>query len=319
MGRGVGRLVLVAAVVLGVASCGSQTGSVSVVTGGSDSGSVGSPAVTAAGRSYPGTICRGVNDGLSDPTRPDTRPRLATDFAAVTAVTCTVETEQVAGNGQWNVMVEKRATAGLDRLLTTIRQPDSALTTSSCAAYAQIDPEVWFIDAAGQAVLPSWPRDSCDHIPTEATAALTALAWTTTARVKMVQMVPQAAIDAGCSTAFKYLVQLIAGQAGTAKPGSFADLAHSADPHLCRYRHTGDDPVSGDFESGHPLSATAWTSLRQALEATTPAQPCTRAATRFALISAGPFVEIELDGCHRVLTPDNGLRQATPSLLALLT
>jgi len=190
---------------------------------------------------------------------------------------------------------------------------------SSCAAYAQIDPEVWFIDAAGQAVLPRWPRDSCDHIPTEATAALTGLAWTTTARVKMVQMAPQAAIDAGCLTAFKYMVQLTADQAGTAKPGSFADLAHSTDPHLCRYRHTGDDPVSGDFESGHPLSATAWTSLRQALEATPSVQPCTRAATRFALLSAGLFVEVELDGCHRVLTPDNGLRQATPNLLALLT
>jgi hypothetical protein len=115
------------------------------------------------------------------------------------------------------------------------------------------------------------------------------------------------------------LVQLTAEEGGVAKPGSFAALAHGSDPHLCRYRHTGTDPYRGDFESGHPVSTTAWAALREALDASTPAQPCTQAATRFVLLYAGPFVEIELDGCHRVLTPDNGLRQATSGLLALVT
>ncbi len=68
-----------------------------------------------------------------------------------------------------------------------------------------------------------------------------------------------------------------------------------------------------------PLSATAWTALRNALNGTPRAQPCTQTATQFVVLYDGGFVEIELDGCHRVLTPDYALRQATPSLLALLT
>jgi hypothetical protein len=230
-----------------------------------------------------------------------------------------MEREQVTGQGEWSVMVEKRATAGLNHLLTAMRQPDGPRTTGPCLAYGQLDPEVWFLDAAGHAVLPRWPRDSCSHLLTDSTTALTSLAWTTTARVRIAQTVPQAAIDAGCSTAFKYEVALTADRGGAAKPGSFAGLARATPAQLCRYRRAGDDPINGEFDSGRRLSEPEWAALRQALEPSPAVQPCTQAATRFAVLTAGPIVEIELDGCHRVLTPDNGLRQATPSLLALLS
>jgi hypothetical protein len=161
-------------------------------------------------------------------------------------------------------------------VVAAVRRDDDRAPAAGCRADLVLDPQVWFIDATGRAVVPRWPRHSCGHLLKDGQATLAALTWTTTARVRIKQLVPQAALDAGCETAFKYLVQMTADEGGAAKAGSFADLAHGSAPHLCRYSRIGADPGDGTFESGHPLSATAWAALRQALNGTTLVQPCTR-------------------------------------------
>ena len=327
MGMALGRLAVLVAVLVGVASCGdgaAGAGSVSVAAGPSGSASGGSSApvsptsaAAAAAGGYPGTICR--SNGVLPYLDPPATLRLAAGFVPVVVAACSVETELVAGDGQWAVLVEKRAASGLAPVVAAVRRADEHALQASCTSELDLDPQVWFIDANGRAVLPRWPRDSCGHLFQDVRVVLAALTWTTTAQVRLKQLTPQAALDAGCPTAVKYMVQMTADESGAAKAGTFADLAHVSAPPLCQYTRTGADPGDGTFESGRPLSATAWTALRQALDGAPPAKPCTQAATRFVVLDTSAFVEIELDGCHRVLTPDNALRQATPRLLALLT
>ena len=312
--RALAALTLVALAGCGSTTSGRAAGTVGVGVTVSSPPSAGAAALP--GHSYPGTMCRGVDGiGAEAPAR---RARLEVAFVPVAAVDCTVESERVAGQGEWRVLVERRAGTGIEALVTELRRPDEPKTSGACAAFMQYDPETWFLDAAGHAVLPGWPRDSCDHLPPAVTAARTALHWTTTARVRMRQTVPQAAIEAGCEPAWKYLVADRAARGGVV-PGTFSGLAGGDAPHLCRYRRAASDPLRGDFDSGRELAPAEWTALRAALDATPPVAACTVPAGRFAvLVNAGSFAEVELDGCRRVLTSDNGLRQAGPQLLALL-
>ena len=319
MGARFGRLLSVVTVILLLASCGQSgpvgAGSVAPVATSTTAGA--SP--SAAGRAYPGTLCRAVHFGSLATDGVVVRPRLAADFAPVTVASCSVESERVAGQGEWSVLVEKRASTDIAALVTAMRRPDETKTAGPCRLNLDLDPEVWFLDATGRAVLPGWPRDSCNHLTASSTQALEALHWTVAARVRIAQSIPQAVIDAGCTTTWKYLFALTTPGS---KAGSFADLAHASNLHLCAYRRSSDDPMRGDFTSGHAIEASAWAALKAALEAATvPAASCGGQATRFAVLNAssGSSTEIELDGCRRILTPDNGLRQATPELIAMLT
>jgi hypothetical protein len=315
----VGRLVLAVTVMVSLSSCAQAGTSATATTPSSETAVAVASSPSVQGHEYPGTICRGVNVQPADPNRSGVRRRLDPALSPVTVERCSVRNERIPGQGEWSVMVEQRASSGTDALVTAMRQPDAtAIAGQACRAFAQLDPEVWFLDAAGHAVLPAWPRDGCDHIPAPATTALDAVHWTTVAQVRVAQVTPQAALDAGCTSAWKYLFDLSAVGGESPKRGSFADLAHSTDPHLCRYRRATDDPQRGDFESGHAVTPTVWSAIRSALEATPPATACRQSAARFAVLIAGPYVEIELDGCRRVLTPDSGLRQATPGVTSLL-
>ncbi len=247
------------------------------------------------------------------------RQALPQDFRPVALHACSVDVETVPGKGQWLVATQRNATSGLEALVTALRAADEHSGDGACAANFDPDPMVWLIDAHGRGVLPRWPRNGCGHLQPAATAALAAVSFTTTETHRLRQITPQAVIDSGCATGWKDMLPLAAASGGSGDAGSLAALGKEDSPPLCVYRVTerGDTP-SGTLVRGRRLTATQTASLISLLEAAGPQRPCQAQANLFAVIGTSGSVYVELDGCQRVLTGDNGLRQATPALLAAL-
>ena len=262
--------------------------------------------------------CRGPN--VSAGTEFAERGPLSGDFVPVAALECTVVEERVPGEGVWRVAVGRRVDSGLDRFVAALREPDDAPGNGPCRLYADLEPEVWLFDGEGRAVLPRWPRDSCGHLKPPAGKLLDALPPGQITRRRLTLAVPQAVIDSGCETSWKDMVVVEASTAITRRrDGSFEALRGQQSPSVCRYRAAdpGRDPA-GDFVSGEHVAPARWEALIRALEASPPASPCTAHGTTFVVLGANTVAYVETDGCHRILAPDNTLRQATPRLLSLL-
>ena len=246
------------------------------------------------------------------------RPRLGTGPVGQVVVCDDLTTERVPGRGEWQVRIERRATAGVDALVAALRLPDVPSRAGvSCASYADGVPEVWVVDDHGHAVLPRWPTDVCRHLRMEAKQALSAVTWRETGRRRLQLVTPQAALDAGCEVAFKDVVAIEAGN-GSPRPGSLGGLADLPGASACIYRVTDPTPA-GTFERGARLHGAAWARLAEHLGRTpVDSTPCTASGRRFAelLLGAKGLVSIELDGCRRILTPDGGVRRATGAVLA---
>jgi hypothetical protein len=239
---------------------------------------------------------------------------LPAGFRPVALYSCGQDFEKVPGEGEWRVGVQRRAGSGLEPVVAALRLPDEPRSTGACTMEYDADGEVWLVDAAGRAVLPRWPRNGCGHLRPETGAALGRLTYDATTRRREALQTPQSALDSGCPTAYKNMVAI---EAPTAHgPGSFAAMPKLAGA-VCRYRTDDAETPSGPFITGHKADRAQWAALLAALEATGPAQPCHRNATEFVVIAESAYAE--MDGCQRVLTPDNALRQATPVLIDQLT
>jgi hypothetical protein len=141
------------------------------------------------GRSLAGTICRATAVGAADPAG-DSRAPLEAAFTPVTVVQCGVTFEYGSdGRVTATIAIEERTSSDVSALVAAMRLPDAReRSRQGCLAYGDLDPEVWFLDAAGAAVLPRWPRDSCGHrsgMPSW--NAWRSLRWTVTARVPVPQ------------------------------------------------------------------------------------------------------------------------------------
>jgi hypothetical protein len=246
------------------------------------------------------------------------RPRLGAGPVAQVVVCDALTTERVPGEGEWQVRVERRATAGVPALVDALHLPDVPPGVGvSCPAYADGVPELWVVDDHGHAELPRWPTDECGHLRAEAKRAFAAMTWQRTGSRRVVLVTPQAALDAGCEVAVKNLAAIEAGK-GARGAGSLDALAAAPGASVCVYRVTDPTP-QGTFERGEKLRGAAWTRLLAHLRRTPVASAgCSAVGQRFAEILLGEKgqVAIELDGCRRILTPDHGVRRATPAVLA---
>jgi hypothetical protein len=239
-------------------------------------------------------------------------------------VECDTATERVPDQGEWSVRRERRADAGSAALASALRLPDLPATGGGCNAIGHVVPELYALDVAGHAALVRWPVDGCGHPRTEVVEAHQAVRWTPVASRRLRQIAPQAALDSGCSPDWKDMV-VVEGVGAAARygRGTLDALAKARTVRACTYRVTerGQTPV-GSFEAGRTLDAAAWQVVLRVLE-TAPAAPdgCTTVGQRFATLSTDDTqtLYVELDGCRRVLTPDGGLRAATPRLVQELT
>jgi hypothetical protein len=174
-------------------------------------------------------------DGTANSDAARDRARLTATPTITAAALCEQTTRMVKGKGEWSYRVERRVTSGLERLLSALRKPDEPLTAESCLAYADVAPELWLLDSEGRAFLVRWPLDACRHIQQPAKDAFKALDTEVTGQRRLELITPQEALDTGCSSSWKQVVAIAAGDrpSGT---GSFAALRDSGSGTVCRYR-----------------------------------------------------------------------------------
>ena len=257
---------------------------------------------------------------------------LADAVSLSAAIECVVEDRPVAGDGVWSFVVEKRATAGLDRLATALRAKDEPTPTDQvCALMLVVVPWFAVVDSHGAWLRPRVPTTSCGDPQPAVTSALDALAWTTVSATKATQVSTQAqaqkdadAAAAGCATPFK---DMIAIEEADKAPTSGTDRWPRIDATgatVCRYTAGVDEdgmPALA-FASGHRATATEAAAIADGLSATGPVAVCHVKHTAVAVLTTpgGAWYLVEDDGCHRVLDGNRGAwGQATRGLLAAVS
>jgi hypothetical protein len=262
----------------------------------------------------------------------DANVRLPDDFAATAVVACVIEARPVAGDGVWNFLVEKRATAKVDAFVTALRRPDEPTPTPvGCNSIGYTINWFALVDEAGRVAHATIPADACGHPQAEGRAALAALPFVevSATRRDRVETQAQADVDAaaaavGCATPFKDMIidDEAIRPSGSASPGSFLGT-RATGVTVCRYDAVTDADGSAllTFRSGERLTGTASAAVVTALESSGPVEAC--AVKHTAVV--GVFTEqhgwalVEADGCHRVHgNTVSSWGQASPELLALL-
>ncbi len=269
---------------------------------------VTTPAVSGSAADLPATAATGAAD--CDPLRIGPGRPLAASEQPTAVLRCDRRLERVAGDGEWSVVVRERTSERIEEFVRLLRRPPLREQPGmSCRAYATTNAVTLELD--GRPTVISLPTDECQHALPAVLEALAALSWTTIERTPLRRTRPEAAVLAGCER-WKDMIALIGGTARTSGPGPL--LAGRESIRLCRY--TGADDGDGSPTDGVTLTGTHAAAVRTALAALGPARPCTTAHTRFAVLTAEVYVE--LDGCMRVLTPTNTLRQGDAALVALV-
>lgn len=255
---------------------------------------------------------------------------LSPGFKPVAAVRCETQIKTVPGDGVWQVAVAQRATSGLDPLITALRLPSSNPPDGiqiPCAAVGFVAPEFALVDAQGRTVQPSLPHDVCENPLTRVLDALNALPWKTETEQNVSQMQTQAELDTGCPSGYKDVFELptVASPApGAAAPGAAA-LKPTA---VCEYTMSATAPPktgsidSALFSHGLKLVSAQQSAIAAALAGSrpTPASACSAMPSRLAVLIAGTSGDlvVELDGCQRMLYPDDSAGQTPAALLSAL-
>ncbi len=105
--------------------------------------------------------------------------------------------------GRWSTVKEERLSGDLEPLLRALSLPSERGGQMACPAIMEVLPELWLVDAAGQAVRPARPSTACGLSKPEAAEALDGLTveQTVTHRIRLIE--PRAALGAGCSNSSK--------------------------------------------------------------------------------------------------------------------
>jgi hypothetical protein len=157
-------------------------------------------------------------------------------------------------------------------------------------------------------VLPEVPQDPCGQPTIEVRNALDALSYKLVSETPMGQSQSQLSIDTGCSDSWK---DLLAIDGISYKPGP-ASKVLSGQVRICVYQSEGE---AGKLVSGHNVPAGQLASLDSA----GPAAPCQVKHTRFATLTGDSGEAMaELDGCHRLIRPNQTLGQLDAATVAVL-
>lgn len=266
------------------------------------------PAGTApAGQAPAGHAAPGIAPALgrrvpcpAPPGRVVTREQLAR-FHAVAAVMCERDQRGFRGQGQWLVWVRRVATGGVAAVQAAYERPGEEQTAGSCPLVAFAAPPLLLVDARGNAVVPTVPRDRCRQPQRAVLAAVDHAQWRVVSVRKLRQLVTPRAEAARCSMEWKN-ENWLAGRFGTHQSAGGPVFRHPpAVLHVCVYRVTGGDLEAGRFQRGFTLPAAGTARLLTALQGAGHTGGCP-AQRRFAVVStpAGEWANVELGGCWRV-------------------
>jgi hypothetical protein len=260
--------------------------------------------------------------GRPTPTPGAAKQPLPDDFVPVTARRCVLTTVAVPGDGEWQVRDEQEATSGLDRLLRVLRRPSAPRGDGACPAIGVVPVDLTLVDAGGRTLDPSLPQDACGLPVAGAVEAVEALPWKSVKQTRVGRVRSQLELDSGCSGRYKPVVDLAATSGRRSTGPAFGGPTPSA-LTVCRYRLDPADPVSldngpplatGVLDSAGTLTGASLANLVAAIAAAPAAtgrcdQPQQPFAVLFPPGGAGPFLAVELGGCHRLLDGADQLRQ----------
>jgi len=242
------------------------------------------------------------------------------DFVTSWVLRCRTDIREVPGEGRWLVLVTERADTPAADLLDLLRQPSDP-PSGACPAMLVVPPYFALVDPAGEALLPTIPTDRCRFPREEARDAVEALPFRVLSEKRVRQLESQGSIDAGCSESWKDEL-VIEGEHARPGPATPVWPAPSDALRICVYDTGGAVEPVGRFASGRTITGDAARALAELLDKAGPAATCSAPHTRFAVVSrdgAAQRAVAELDGCRRLLRPDNTLGQLdAPAIDALI-
>jgi hypothetical protein len=283
-------------------------------------------AYTQAGGTFcPTTSADPAFDKLKAVTSDSTLPA---DFGTVEVVRCRSEVRTVPGDGEWNVDVAERATTGYSAFLGLLRESDESTPTGApvaCTADMLLVPDFGLVGKDGTVIRPKLPLTFCGKPRPEVLTALNDLPWSTVATAKDTQVATEGEVETGCPGAYKYLPNI---ELQTKQP--WATERHPAVPATtvaCVFRVEGNGMNAvGQFVSGVVLTPAQGAAVDSAIgtASQTPAPACSTQATRFVMLGnregVGAYMSylVELDGCKRLLLPNEYPVSAPAKLVAAL-
>jgi hypothetical protein len=265
-------------------------------------------------------------DPLVEPEEQADAPALAAGgvpegFVPVEAVRCdtfmmaTLEDEE----GLWSAVTEERLAGNIDALVDALAEPsDPPRANQACTADMELVPDLWLVDAQGQAMRAAWPTNSCGKTKPGVREALDGMdvVESTQHKIKLIQ--PRAALDANCPAEWKEPVAVgiavapipapdlgaegtgatVPGSAGVVPEGSEVDSLR-----ICRYsvdrpgasappptgpsaelEFSGTEVFTGEFVDGGSLDGPAKNAVLKAATADAPAAECDDEAAEFAVL-----------------------------------
>jgi hypothetical protein len=249
---------------------------------------------------------------------------LPAGFVAQAAIRCIVTDLKVPGQGRWQFQLRQVAYNGLAQLTTALRRPSMPTPANQLCALPGIAVEPFsLLGRNGQLIAPRLPTEICGGPQRQALTALGALHWKTVAAHRTVQVETQQGLASGCAAAWKDMIGVLADidHGRTLRPSGGGPVfgPQPASLLVCEYRDRAgqDNPY---LLGGGQVSGTTETSLLQGIASGRATTTCTLPRTTFAVLLPphAPPAYVEIDGCHRVLRPDNGIAQATTAALAII-
>ena len=242
---------------------------------------------------------------------------IGSDHAAEIVVVCSSDMREFAGEGAWQVVVERRSREIAAETVRLLSQPDEQAPQPSatddsgqevlvCTLEKPYFPYLLLIGPDGTTVTPRIPRNRCGK-PDRALQALfgpeAPLQEVAVTRVRQIRS--EAEVASGCQ-GYKNMIE-VEGQSPSG-PAS-AGPAFPARPErlqVCVYTTPPDDPTSPEFVRGRWLTPQEIAELVDELGALAADDRSCRVPSReYAVLSGyGGWVLVELGGCHRVLRDD---------------
>ncbi len=244
-------------------------------------------------------------------------------FDARAVVNCRTSERTYPGAGQWQVLTRQVAVHGLARLLDALTRPDVVTPGGEmCAAIGYGPLTILLAGPAGQYLHPRAPATTCGAPQPATLRAIAALAWRTVSVTKLRLITSPAALASGCEMQWKNEIAMEGGSVSRLASGA-VNLGAPTDPLVaCIYgsAHPASDP--GTFQRAVQVDGPRAKELRAALSLPGKAGSCP-SQTTFAVLrlQGGPWVNVELGGCWRVMRNDENpvaLGRAQPATVRRL-
>jgi len=274
----------------------------------------------------------GVSCGAPESMSAAATQTLPVEFVPVSASRCVLGIETVAGDGEWYLLREQEARGDLSELTSELRRPDEKATGDvACPAIAVGQTVITLVDIAGRSIVPSIPQTACHTAIPSVLTAIRALPWQTVHTSKVRQLRTELDVSSNCSKIVKPMTDITALDR---RPQSTVttSLVFPVTPsalQVCRYDLDPNDVFTdrgarlmmGVLVGAAILKGQALTEAVAAMNAAPPAiaGACTLPQAPFAVLypadgPGGPFVTVELGGCHRMVEDSSlHLRQLDPS------